>query len=139
MCYQTHVGCFNCICEHLRHQEPAESSCPMCRQTLHIRFDRLVTESAATLHRAKRRKKTDIDPCQVFQKLLSLKKKDKFRVFTRTLRRFSNAAVSEEDVVSLDSDIRNIISARISGQRLLEQKLYDPSLYHPSQCAHIDL
>jgi hypothetical protein len=65
----------------------------------------------------------------VFQKLLTLKKKDKYRIFTRTLKRFANAAVSEEDLEQLDQDIQNIVSARISARRLLEQKLYDPSIY----------
>tara|TARA_B110001450_G_C17615653_1_gene479153 strand:- start:174 stop:386 length:213 start_codon:yes stop_codon:yes gene_type:complete len=65
----------------------------------------------------------------VFKKLLALKKKDKYRVFTRTLKRFANAAVSEEDLEQLDQDIQNIVSARISAQRLLDQKLYDPALY----------
>ena len=42
----------------------------------------------------------------VFKKLLALKKKDKYRVFTRTLKRFANAAVSEEDLEQLDQDIQ---------------------------------
>jgi hypothetical protein len=129
MCYQTHVGCFNCICQHLRHDVLSQHECPLCRQALHIRYDRLISETASTFHRSKRRKPSTVDPHEVFKKLLALKKKDKYRVFTRTLKRFANAAVSEEDLEQLDQDIQNIVSARISAQRLLDQKLYDPALY----------
>lgn len=129
MCYQTHVGCFDCVCKQLRLSESGESICAMCRQPLHIRFDRLVTESAKTMHRPKRRKTEDDSPYEVFLKLLDLKKKDRYRIFTRTIKRFARAAIDEDAVSQLSSDIKNIVSARISAQRLLEQKLYDPDLY----------
>ena len=129
MCYQTHVGCFDCVCTQLRLTESDEYKCAMCRQSLHIRFDRLITESAKTMHRAKRKRSEEESPCEVFLKLLELKNKDRYRVFTRTIKRFARAAIDEEAVEQLCTDIKNIISARISGQRLLEQKLYDPTLY----------
>jgi len=129
MCYQTHVGCFDCVCNQLRVADGAESFCAMCRQPLHIRFDRLITESAKTLHRAKRRKLDEESLYEVFLKLLQLKKKDRYRIFTRTIKRFARAAVDVDAVVQLSTDIKNIISARVSSQRLLEQRLYDPALY----------
>jgi len=125
MCFQTHVGCFVCVCEQIRQTESREVCCALCRQPLHLRFDRLVTESAATMHRAKRRKSQAI-LYENFLKLLELKGKDKFRVFTRTLKRFAIATPTTESIQVLSADIYNIVEARKSVQRLLEQKLYDP-------------
>lgn len=129
MCYQTHVGCFDCVCAQLRNSDNGESNCAMCRQPLHIRFDRLITESAKTMHRSKRKRTNEESAYEVFLKLLALKKKDRYRMFTRTIKRFATAATDEEAVSQMSTDMKNIISARISGQRLLEQKLYDPTLY----------
>lgn len=131
MCHQTHVGCFDCVCKHVRHSKASE--CALCRQPLHIRFDRLITESAASLHRPKRQKTND-NSYAVFLRLLDLKNKDKFRVFTRTLKRFSMATELPESILQLSEDIANILKARKSAVRLHEQKLYDPGI-HP--IAHI--
>ena len=132
MCHQTHVGCFDCVCRHVRHSET--SDCALCRQPLQVRFDRLITESAAALQRPKKRRKRQqtptIDSYTVFLRLLDLKNKDKFRLFTRTLKRFSMATELPESILQLAEDIENILKARKSTERLHKQKLYDPSI-HP--------
>ena len=128
MCYQTHVGCFNCVCKHICQSEKTE--CPMCRESLHLRFDRLVTESAAVMHRPKRRKgNPGEDAYAVFLRLLDLKNKERYRIFTRTFKRFAVASDTPEAVIQLSEDIENILKARKSGHRLLEQKLYDPAFH----------
>ena len=124
MCYQTHVGCFDCVCKHVQLSETSE--CALCRQPLHIRFDRLITESAASMHRSKRRKTTD-NSYTIFLRLLELKKKERFRIFTRTFKRFAAAATSTDAIAQLSNDIENITKARKSCLRLVEQKLYDPT------------
>lgn len=127
MCYQTHVGCFDCVCEHIQKSEKSE--CPLCRQSLHIRFDRLISESSETLHRPKRRKTTQESAHRVFLRLLQLKNKERYRIFTRTLKRFAVATESSEEILQLSEDITNIFNARKSATRLLEQKLYDQGLH----------
>ena len=129
MCHQTHVACFDCVCEHMRH--PSESNntskCPVCRQGIHLRFDRFITELAASLKTKKR--KRSLEAIEVFEKLLTIKKKNKYKLFNRTLRKFALAAHSDEELEQINTDIDNIIQARESAKRLLENKLYDSALY----------
>ena len=128
MCYQTHVACFNCVCSHIRCSDKSE--CPLCREHLRTRLDRLITESAKCMHRSKRRKTNDEeDAYTVFLKLLDLKDKQRFKIFTTTLKRFAIATETKESIIQMSEDINNIMKARKSGQRLLEHKLYDPVLH----------
>lgn len=129
MCHQTHIACFNCVCEHIRH--PSESNntsiCPVCRQGIYLRFDRFITELAASLQSNKR--KRSLEAIEVFEKLLTIKKKNKYKLFSRTLKKFAIAAHSDEELEQINKDIDNIIQARESAKRLLETKLYDSALY----------
>ena len=78
------------------------------------------------MHRSKRKKTTD-NSYTIFLRLLELKKKERFRIFTRTFKRFAAAAKSEDAIAQLSKDIENITNARKSCLRLIEQKLYDPT------------
>lgn len=123
MCHKTHVGCFDCVCEHLRHTSN-NLCCPMCRDALHLRFDRLIMESSLLFRRSKRRK-TESTQHSVFLKLLSLKEKDKYRPFTRTMRKFANATKTSAEVDQMNEDIDNIVRADESIKRLQSQRLYE--------------
>lgn len=125
MCHQTHVGCFECVCEHLRHSESAPV-CAICRDPVHLRFDRLILESASTFRRSKRRK-TSHKAYDVFMKVLEMKHKNKFRVFTRTLRRFARATHDKDALDQVNEDIDTIIKARESIKRLKSQRLFERS------------
>ena len=125
MCHQTHVGCFECVCTHLRHS-PGSPTCPICRDPVHLRFDRLILESAATFRRAKRRK-TQNTAYDVFLKVLGLKEKNKFRPFTRTLRKFVAVTTDTGTIEQMRQDIENIEKARESIARLESQRLYQRS------------
>lgn len=129
MCHQTHVACFNCVCEHFRNESETNNTsiCPVCRQPVHLRFDRFITESTEALHPKKKQK--TIQSVNVFLNLLSLKKKNKYKLFTRTLKRFALVTTSPDETEQLHIDIENILRARESGHRLYKQKLYDPALY----------
>lgn len=120
MCQQTHIGCFNCVCMHIE-KSPAEN-CPLCRQSLSLRMDRLITETCATFRSAKRRK-IDSNRYDVFLKLLSLRDKDKHRNFTRTLIRFIKATPNESELERVSSDIDNICRAKESSQHLRDLRL----------------
>ena len=123
MCHTSHLGCFECVAEYVR-QGSNTPNCPICRDSLHIRFDRLITESASLFHRSKRRK-LDITPCRVFMKLLDLKEKNRYRVFTRTFKRFVLATPTRDAMDKLNQDIDNIRKANESIKRLKSQHLYE--------------
>jgi len=125
MCHQTHVGCFECVCEHIRHSETSPV-CAMCRQSVHLRFDRLILESASTFRRSKRRK-TENKMYDVFLQVLAMKQKRKFRPFTRTLRKFAMATQTEDALELMRQDIENIAKAKESMKRLESQQLFDRS------------
>lgn len=125
MCHQTHVGCFECVCEHLRLSETSPT-CAICRDPVHIRFDRLIFESALTFRRSKRRK-TENKYYDVFLQVLELKHKNKYRPFTRTLRRFAMATKTKEELEQLKTDIDNITKAKESMKRLESHHLLDRS------------
>ena len=128
MCHQTHVACFDCVCSHIRHSE-GTPTCPVCRAVVHLRFDRLVLESAATFRRSKRRK--TLDPAyDVFLKILELRERSKFRPFTRLLRKFVQATVEPGAISQMKQDIENIEKARESIKRLESQRLYERSRPH---------
>ena len=92
-----------------------------------MRFDRFITELAASLQSNKR--KRSLEAIEVFEKLLTIKKKNKYKLFSRTLKKFAIAAHSDEELEQINKDIDNIIQARESAKRLLETKLYDSALY----------
>ena len=96
----------------------------MCRDALHLRFDRLIMESSLLFRRSKRRK-TESTQHSVFLKLLSLKEKDKYRPFTRTMRKFANATKTSAEVDQMNEDIDNIVRADESIKRLQSQRLYE--------------
>lgn len=125
MCQQTHVACFECVCQHLRKTE--ESKCPMCRDSMRLRFDRLILESANYFPRSKRRK-TAHTAYDVFQQILALKQKEKFKPFTRIMKRFALATDSEISLEQMAEDVENIRKANESIKRLTSQRLYDHSL-----------
>ena len=125
MCHQTHVGCFECVCEHIRHSETSPV-CAMCRQSVHLRFDRLILESASTFRRSKRRK-TENKMYDVFLQVLAMKQKSKFRPFTRTIRKFAMATQTEDALELMRQDIENIAKAKESMKRLESQQLLDRS------------
>lgn len=125
MCHQTHVGCFECVCEHMRHSENSHV-CAICRDQVHLRFDRLILESASTFRRSKRRK-TSHKSYEVFQKVLDMKKKSKFRPFTKTFRRFAHVTRDEDALDQLSEDIENINKAKESIKRLESQRLFERS------------
>lgn len=122
MCHQTHVACFDCVCEHIRHSATTPT-CPVCRAVVHLRFDRLILESAATFRRSKRRK-TNNTAHDVFLKILAFRERSKFRAFTRLLRKFVNATDSPGSILQIQEDIENIEKARESIKRLEAQHLY---------------
>jgi len=125
MCQQTHVACFECVCQHLRKSE--DSKCPICRDGLRLRFDRLILESADCFPRSKRRK-TAHTAYDVFLKILALKQKDKFKPFTRTMKRFALVTETAISLEQMAEDVENIRKANESIKRLTSQRLYDGSL-----------
>lgn len=133
MCYQSHVGCFDCVCEQLR--KNPQDSCAICRQRVTFRFDRLITETSKCFRRTKRRKK-ESEEYTVFMKLLQLKQKEHVRPFTKTLKRFAHATANDQ-IEQISEDIDNILKARESCKRLLDYKLYDHRLERHITSQHI--
>jgi len=124
MCHQTHMACFDCLMEQLRLAE-SNPSCAMCRGPHNMRFDRLVAEIVPMGQKRKRCSRR----YEVFLQLLELKKKCKFKMFNRTLRKFAKAAQTDACVEQMSEDITNIIRARASAARLKEQRVFDANLY----------
>ncbi len=120
MCHETHIGCFNCVCTHI--ETSSVENCPICRQTLSLRLDRLITETCGTFRSVKRRK-IDSNRYDVFVKLLRLREKDKYRNFTRTLVRFVKATPNEADLEQVSIDIDNICRAKESTKHLRDLRL----------------
>ncbi len=123
MCHQSHVGCFECVCELLR-QSVERPTCAMCRSPLNLRFDRLITELAP----CKKRKRTT-RRYEVFLQLLELKHKSKYKTFNRSLKKFAAATETEAAAEQMSKDIANIIAARDSSRRLKEQGVFNAQLY----------
>ena len=123
MCHQTHVGCFECVCELLR-QSVERPTCAMCRSPLNLRFDRLITE----LVPCKKRKRTT-RRYEVFLQLLELKHKSKYKTFNRSLKKFAVATATEATAEQMSVDIANIIAARDSAKRLKELGVFNAHLY----------
>lgn len=123
MCHQTHVGCFDCLVEQLRLADDVPK-CAMCRGPQNLRFDRLVTDIAPSKKRKRASRRYE-----VFQQLLDLKKKSKYKTFNRTLRKFAKATETDDIVEQMSQDITNIINGRLSAARLKEQRVYDANLY----------
>jgi hypothetical protein len=123
MCEQTHVGCFECVCEQLR-KTVERPPCAMCRSPLSLRFDRLITEIAP----CKKRKRTTCR-YEVFMQLLELKQKSKYKVFNRSLKKFAMATEAEATAEQMSKDIANIKLARDSARRLKEQGVFNAQLY----------
>ena len=123
MCHQTHVGCFECVCELLR-QSVERPTCAMCRSPLNLRFDRLITE----LVPCKKRKRTT-RRYEVFLQLLELKDKSKYKTFNRSLKKFAVATAIDSDTEQMSKDIANIIAARASAKRLKEQNVFNAQMY----------
>ena len=117
-----------CFTKYIRHDAHLPN-CPICRDTLHIRFDRLISESACIFHRSKRRR-VSTSPCAVFVKLLTLKEKNRYKVFTRTFKRFVLATPCVEALEQLNDDIDNIDKANESIKRLKSQRLYERVTVH---------
>lgn len=118
MCQQTHIGCFDCVCTHLNQEN---ALCALCRGPYILRFDRLLTE----LTSQKKRKRTEKHA--VFLQILELKRKNKYRTFTRSLRHFAQA--SNENLAQISEDVNNIKKARSSAKRLKESQVFDAHLY----------
>tara|TARA_B110001452_G_C15238967_1_gene429008 strand:+ start:2601 stop:2855 length:255 start_codon:yes stop_codon:yes gene_type:complete len=76
----------------------------------------------------RKRKRTSVR-WDVFQKLLALKHKKKYRNFTRCLRKFAMATKTEEEIANMVEDIGNIEKAHVSAKRLKESGVYDAQLY----------
>jgi len=93
---------------------------------MRLRFDRLILESADCFPRSKRRK-TAHTAYDVFLKILVLKQKEKFKPFTRTMKRFALATDSNVSLEQMAEDIENIRKANESIKRLTSQRLYDSS------------
>lgn len=123
MCQQTHVGCFECVCEQLR-KSVERPTCAMCRSPLNLRFDRLITEIVP----CKKRKRTT-RRYEVFLQLLELKHKPKYKTFNRSLKKFSAATPTEATAEQMSKDIANIIAARDSAKRLKELGVFNAQLY----------
>lgn len=127
MCRETHVACFKCICDYLHKTEVL--SCPMCREQIHLRFDRLITETSKTFRRSKRRK-IENKSYKVFLKLLALKHKNKYFSFTKCLRRFVKVIYTDgNNIEDIEKDMDNIIKSVASMRRLKSLKLYDHTLF----------
>lgn len=60
-------------------------------------------------------------------KILELRERSKYKVFTRVLRRFAKATPTEESMLQIEKDIDNILEARASVQRLESLKIVDRS------------
>ena len=123
MCQQTHVGCFECVCEQLR-KSTERPTCALCRGPLNLRFDRLITEIVP----CKKRKRTT-RRYEVFLQLLDLKHKTKYKTFNRSLKKFAVATATEAAAEQMSKDIANIIAARDSAKRLKEQCVFNAQLY----------
>jgi hypothetical protein len=127
MCRETHVACFKCMCDYIDKTE--NLSCPMCREQLHLRFDRLITETSKTFRRSKRRKIQN-KSYGVFLKLLVLKHKNKYFSFTKCLQRFVRAVNAEgNNIEDIEKDLDNIIKSIKSIRKLKSLKLYDHTLF----------
>lgn len=125
MCHQTHIGCFDCVCKQLENSaEGTTETCALCRQTLHLRFDRLIQETSECFHKSKRRKKA-ISKYEVFLQLLELNDRPRYRSFTKAVRRFSKSITDEQKLEQLHHDIGVIMEARDASQRLAEYRLLD--------------
>ncbi len=126
MCVHSHVACFDCVCEHID-TSPFPVTCPICRESLCTRFDRLVQETCTTI--LKKRKRPTSERHEVFLQLLELKGRNKYKSCTRTLRRFVKATQTAEAVAQLRQDIQTIQESLESGKRLREQNLFDYKMY----------
>lgn len=124
MCDQTHMGCFDCLLEHLRLAENTPL-CAMCRSPPNMRFDRFISEIVPTTKKRKRCSRR----YEVFLQLLELKKKCKYKTFNRTLKKFAKAVRTDACVEQMSEDISNIVRARVSAVRLKEQRVFDHNLY----------
>ena len=122
MCYQTHIGCFNCICSQIEKTEFSEKLCAICRQSMRLRFDRLIQETAATFHKNKKRKQV-ISKYQVFVALLELNNKSKYKTFTKMFYIFSKSINTQEKIEQLYKDIAVIQEAKRASQRLTDNNL----------------
>ena len=63
----------------------------------------------------------------ISQSLLDMKKKSKFRTFTKTFRRFAHVTRDEDALDQLSQDIENINKAKESMKRLESQRLFERS------------
>ena len=125
MCHQTHIGCFDCVCQQLENStEGVPETCALCRQSLHLRFDRLIQETSECFHKSKRRKKA-ISKYEVFLQLLKLNARPRYRSFTKAVRRFSESITDEQKLEQLQQDIGVIMEARAASLRLAEYRLLD--------------
>ena len=122
MCYQTHVGCFNCVCAQIEKSSCRENICAICRQPLRVRFDRLIQETAACFHKTKKRKMS-ISKFQVFNELLELNNKEKYRTFNRIFIKFAKSINNTETLEQLHKDIKSIQEARKASKRLFDNHL----------------
>ena len=123
MCYQTHISCFNCICDQLEQSTTVENSCALCRQTLHVRFDRLIQETSQLFHKSKKRKRSLTTKREVFHQLLDLTKRPKYRTFTKALINFVRHTSGPGQLEQIHEDIAVVKQARIASARLIDRKL----------------
>ena len=122
MCHQTHIGCFNCVCTQIEKSTSRDNACALCRQSLRVRFDRLIQETAACFHKSKKRKRA-ISKFQVFNELLELNNKEKYRSFNRIFIKFSKSIDNQEKLEQLHKDIITIQEAKRASKRLIENNL----------------
>jgi hypothetical protein len=123
MCHQTHLGCFDCVCKHLQTSEETPT-CPLCRCSLNLRFDRFVSEIVQT-----KKRKRNSQRFLVFLDLLELRQKSKYKTFNRLLKRFAASTTTDKEIADMKKDVVNIRDAQVSAARLKRQKLYDAQLY----------
>lgn len=122
MCHQTHIGCFDCVSTQIQKTTSRENTCAICRQPIRVRFDRLIQETAACFHRSKKRKK-DIRKFQVFNELLELNNKEKYRSFNKIFIKFSKSIDNQEKLEQIHKDIMAIQQAKLASKRLIEINL----------------
>jgi hypothetical protein len=125
MCYQTHISCFSCICDQL--EQSTTHSCALCRQSLHVRFDRLIQETSQLFHTSNKRKRsitnTKLTKWEVFHQLLEVTKRPKYRTFTKTLINFVRHTGGPGQLEQIHEDIAVVKQARIASARLIDCKL----------------
>jgi len=122
MCHNTHIGCFDCICSQIEKTEISEKLCAICRQSMRLRFDRLIHETAATFHKIKKRKQS-ISKYQVFVALLELNNKSKYKTFTKLFYIFSKSINTQEKIDQLYKDITIIQESKRASKRLVDNNL----------------